>query len=158
MIIDENFDICSEDRLPVLLVRLTQLWRQRVDAELAHHGLSQAKWQTLAALSLHPEGMIQSELAEALGIEGPSLVAMVDRLSRDHWVERIACSNDRRCKIIRLTERAMPLIDDIRKASEGVYAALLEGATAEDLEVTERFLRKLRDKLAAEKQERKRRG
>ncbi|MFP4155013.1 MAG: MarR family winged helix-turn-helix transcriptional regulator [Halothiobacillaceae bacterium] len=158
MIIDENFDICSEDRLPVLLVRVTQLWRQRVDAELAHHGLSQAKWQTLATLSLHPEGMIQSELAETLGVEGPSLVAMIDRLSRDHWVERNACSSDRRCKIIRLTERAMPLIDDIRKISEKVYADLLDGTTADEMKVTEHFLRRLRDKLAAEKVRRKRRG
>ena len=153
-----EFDICAEDRIPVLLHRVDQLWRQLLDHELAHHGLSQAKWRTMAILSLYPEGLIQSELAEELGIEGPSLVAMVDRLSRDEWVERVQCGTDRRCKIIRLTERALPLIDEIRASAEKLYVRTFSevnvpGVRIEDVE---RFMIALRDRLYENLPERKR--
>ncbi len=152
------FDICAEDRVPVLLHRVDQLWRQLMDSELAHHGLSQAKWRTLAILSLYPDGLIQSELAEELGIEGPSLVAMVDRLSRDEWVERVQCGSDRRCKIIRLSERALPLIDEIRQSAEKLYArtfAELE-VPGVDIPDIERYFIALRDRLYENLPEKKR--
>ncbi|MFP4639936.1 MAG: MarR family winged helix-turn-helix transcriptional regulator [Guyparkeria sp.] len=152
------FDICAEDRVPVLLHRVDQLWRQLMDSELAHHGLSQAKWRTLAILSLYPDGLIQSELAEELGIEGPSLVAMIDRLSRDEWVERVQCGSDRRCKIIRLSDRALPLIDEIRESAEKLY-----GRTFAELDVPgvsipdiERYFIALRDRLYENLPEKKR--
>ncbi|MBN2872101.1 MAG: MarR family transcriptional regulator [Halothiobacillaceae bacterium] len=152
------FDICAEDRIPVLLHRVDQLWRQLLDLELAHHGLSQAKWRTMAILSLYPEGLIQSELAEELGIEGPSLVAMVDRLSRDEWVERVQCGSDRRCKIIRLTERALPLIDELRTGAEKLYARTFAEVDVPGVDIAdvERFMVALRDRLHDNLPERKR--
>lgn len=153
-----EFDICAEDRVPVLLHRVDQLWRQLLDHELAHHGLSQAKWRTMAILSLYPEGLIQSELAEELGIEGPSLVAMIDRLSRDEWVERVQCGTDRRCKIIRLTERSLPLIDEIRASAEKLYARTFAEIDVPGVSIpdVERFFIALRDRLFDNLPEKKR--
>ncbi len=155
---DLAFDICAEDRVPVLLHRVDQLWRQLMDNELAHHGLSQAKWRTMAILSLYPDGLIQSELAEELGIEGPSLVAMIDRLSRDEWVERVQCGTDRRCKIIRLTERALPLIDEIRSSAEKLYARTFAELDVPGVNIpdVERFFIALRERLYESLPDRKR--
>lgn len=144
---EPQLDICTENRMPVLMLRVTQLWRQLMDNELAHHGLSQAKWRTLAILAMHPDGMIQSELAEELGVEGPSLVAMLDRLSRDEWVERVHSETDRRCKIIQLTPRAWPLIDDIRQSSEKIYQRTIAKVTVAPLPLIEAFFLELRDRL-----------
>lgn len=153
-----SFDICAEDQLPLLLVRVTQLWRQLMDNELAGHGLSQAKWRTLATLSLYPDGLIQSELADELGIEGPSLVAMIDRLSRDQWVERVVSEVDRRCKIIRLTDHALPLIDDIRASAERIYLrtfAQVDASPQQQQEVKE-YMLALRERLYENLPEKKR--
>ncbi|WP_298218856.1 MarR family transcriptional regulator [Halothiobacillus sp.] len=151
-----EFDICTEDKMPVLMMRVTQLWRQLMDAELAHHGLSQAKWRTLAILALRPEGMIQSELADELGVEGPSLVAMLDRLSKDEWVERILSETDRRCKIIRLTPRAWPLIDEIRISSEKIFQRTIAKVDVAPLAVIEAFFIDLRERLYDDLPEKKR--
>lgn len=144
---DPVFDICAEDHLPILLIRVTQLWRQRMDADLADHGLSQAKWRTLAILAMFPDGLIQSELAEELGIEGPSLVAMIDRLSKDDWVERIPCGTDRRCKVIRLTQRAWPMIDEIRISSEKIYNHIFSAVDPGQIKIVEDFLIHVRERL-----------
>lgn len=149
-------DICAEDRMPILMLRVTQLWRQIMDNELAHHGLSQAKWRTLAILALHPDGMIQSELADELGIEGPSLVAMLDRLSKDNWVERKQCSTDRRCKIIHLTPRAWPLIDEIRQSSEKIYERTIARVGGVPIQQVEAFFIELRERLYDNLPEKKR--
>ncbi|MFA7522025.1 MAG: MarR family transcriptional regulator [Halothiobacillaceae bacterium] len=144
-----GFETCVEDALPVLLHRVDQLWRQLLDHELAHHGLSQAKWRTMAIVSMYPKGLIQSELAEELGVEGPSMVAMIDRLSRDEWVERIQCGTDRRCKIIRLTERALPLIDEIRASAEKLYARTFAEVDVPGMSINDarQFMLALRDQL-----------
>ncbi len=144
---DPVTDICGENRMPILMLRVTQLWRQLMDAELAHHGLSQAKWRTLAILSMYPQGMIQSELAEELGVEGPSLVAMLDRLSKDEWVARIQSDVDRRCKIIQLTPRAWPLIENIQQSSEKIYQRTIAKVEAAPLALIEAFFLELRDRL-----------
>lgn len=151
-----EFDICTEDRMPVLMMRVTQLWRQLIDAELSHHGLSQAKWRTLAILAMRPDGMIQSELADELGVEGPSLVAMLDRLSKDEWVERIPSETDRRCKIIRLTPRAWPLIDEIRASSEKIFQRTIAKVDVAPLSVIEAFFIDLRERLYDDLPEKKR--
>lgn len=151
-----ELDICAENRMPILMMRVTQLWRQLMDAELAHHGLSQAKWRTLAILALRPEGMIQSELADELGVEGPSLVAMLDRLSKDEWVERIHSETDRRCKIIRLTPRAWPLIEEIRISSEKIFQRTIAKVDVAPLSVIEAFFIDLRERLYNDLPEKKR--
>ncbi len=153
---DPQLNICVEDRMPILMLRVTQLWRQLMDTELAHHGLSQAKWRTLATLAMHPDGMIQSELADALGVEGPSLVAMLDRLSRDEWVKRVHSETDRRCKIIQLAPRAWPLIDEIRQSSEKIYQRTIAKVTVAPLPLIEAFFLELRDRLYDDLPEKKR--
>jgi MarR family transcriptional regulator, transcriptional regulator for hemolysin len=152
----QEFNTCIEDRMPVLMLRVTQLWRQLMDAELAHHGLSQAKWRTLAILAMRPEGLIQSELADELGVEGPSLVAMLDRLSKDEWVERIHSETDRRCKIIRLTPRALPLIEEIRISSDKIFQRTIAKVNVAPLSVIEAFLIELRERLYDDLPEKKR--
>ncbi len=151
-----EFDICAENQIPILMLRVTQLWRQLMDAELAHHGLSQAKWRTLAILAMHPQGMIQSELADELAVEGPSLVAMLDRLSKDEWVARIQSDVDRRCKIIQLTPRAWPLIEDIRQSSEKIYQRTIAKVDVAPLALIEAFFLELRDRLYEDLPEKKR--
>ena len=59
--------------------------------------------------------MTQSALAAELGIESPTLVRMLDRLSADGWVQRIPCPNDRRAYHVVLTDRTRGLCASIEQ-------------------------------------------
>lgn len=52
------------------------------------------------------EGLVQRELAERIGIEGPTLVRLLDAMERDGWVIRVPSPNDRRQKVVKVTPKA----------------------------------------------------
>ena len=54
------------------------------------------------------EGLTQNEIADRLGLEGASVVRLVDRLEREGYVERRAAS-DRRVKTIHTTPKGEAL-------------------------------------------------
>ncbi len=73
-----------------------------MNEELAAHGITSRQWEVLACIS-HDGELSQSELAERMHIEAPTLVGVLDRMERDGWIVRITDDNDRRRKLIRPT-------------------------------------------------------
>ncbi len=72
--------------LGVRLVGLGRRWRKTLDAQLAAEGLSDAVWTPLVHLHRLGDGISQTELAAAVGLDGSSLVrlaAIEDELLAD---------------------------------------------------------------------------
>jgi MarR family transcriptional regulator, transcriptional regulator for hemolysin len=59
---------------------------------------TEARWSALYHLSREPRGLIQSELAERMGIQGPTLVRLIDALEAQSLVRRCSTPEDRRAK------------------------------------------------------------
>jgi len=76
-----------------------------MNEELAAHGITSRQWEVLACIS-HDGELSQSELAERMHIEAPTLVGVLDRMERDGWIVRVTDDSDRRRKLIRPTPRA----------------------------------------------------
>jgi MarR family transcriptional regulator for hemolysin len=91
-----------------LVGQVARRWRALVDVRLKEYGLTEATWRPLLHLSKFEEAPRQTDLAESLSIEGPSLVRLLDTLERDGYILRCADS-DRRTKTIRLTPRGETL-------------------------------------------------
>src|SRR5689334_7147394 len=99
--------------LGLLLVRLARIWRRRVDEALAEHEISEAMAHPLRMLSRAGKGVRQGVLAEELGIEGPSLVRIIDLLAAEGLVERQEDRTDRRAKVLQITPRGEAKVADI---------------------------------------------
>lgn len=76
-----------------------------MNEELTQHGITSRQWEVLACIS-HEGELSQTELAERMFIEAPTLVGVLDRMERDGWIVRVTDETDRRRKLIRPTERA----------------------------------------------------
>src|SRR5258706_7557384 len=87
----------------LLITRLGRLWRREVDQAVAAHGLSQATAIPLVVLSRRGKSVRQCVLAEEMGIEGPSLVRLIDLLQAEGLVERREDPTDRRGKRVHLS-------------------------------------------------------
>ena len=86
------------------LMVLSRAYRGAADKALADYGLSQATaWPVILAGRLG-DGVRQGALAEALGVEGPSLVRVLDQLVAAGLMERREDPHDRRAKTLHLTE------------------------------------------------------
>lgn len=107
------------------LVGVGRRWRQTLDARLAQQGLSDAVWTSLMHLHRLGNGISQSELAASVGIEGSSLVRLLDTLVAQGLVERQPHATDRRIKQLYLTEAGSHSVSTIRLHLERIEEALL---------------------------------
>jgi MarR family transcriptional regulator for hemolysin len=115
------------------LLELSNRWRRAIDAELRPLGLSQATWRTLVFVSYGGNGFLQKDLAYRLGIEGPSLVPLLDTLEAGGLIERRVAATDRRGKTVHLTEEGKKTIRRIQTIADQVQKSLLKGISAADL-------------------------
>lgn len=110
-----------------------RLWRYALDQRLQPFGLSQAKWQVLLRLS-QEDGLIQKDLATRCGIEAPTLVGLLDRMTEDGWITRRESNADRRSKTVHLTAKAQEGIKQIRTTAAALRRELLAGIAPKDVE------------------------
>lgn len=120
----------------LLISRLARLWRREADQALADHGLSQATALPLMVLSRRGKCVRQGVLAEEMGIEGPSLVRLIDLLQAEGLVERREDPTDRRAKTLHLTSTGEAKAEEINRVLRRVRADLLKDIEASDLAVT----------------------
>jgi len=131
------------DEIGFLIRRIGRLWRRESDQALADHGLSQATALPLVVLSRWGKCARQGVLAEEMGIEGPSLVRLIDLLQAEGLVERREDPTDRRAKMLHLTAIGETKADEINRVLRRVRAYLLKDLSSEDLAVTFEALRSI---------------
>ena len=101
--------------------------------QLKRIGQTQARWEALFWISVSGDAATQSELAERMGVEGPTLVRMLNRLEQEGLVERLETPTDRRAKTIRLTLRAETIISDIVGLSGPFRDEILQDVSPEEI-------------------------
>ncbi|MBI4384047.1 MAG: MarR family transcriptional regulator [Nitrospinae bacterium] len=135
------------ERLGLAIGEVYRSWKAKLNERLRPLGLSQAKWFTLLHLSRFPEGIIQKDLANRIGVEGPTLVRLLDRLERDGWVLRKNSKTDRRSKIIYLTRKAQPTLGEIHKIVTVLREEILSEIPDGELKTTLGVMLKIKGKI-----------
>jgi len=146
MLTNLGIPMSDEDTLGPLLHGTARAWRLKLDERLKPMGMSQAKWRTLLHLSIAPGTLTQTEIAERLGIEEPSLATLLHRLENEGWIARKSSPRDRRCKMVLLGRRAQNVISEISAAAEELRHELLEDISAADLRTCIRVLTQIQEK------------
>jgi len=129
-----------------LLHGTARAWRQKLDERLKPMGLSQAKWRTLLHLSLARDALTQAEIAGRLGVEEPTVVALLHRLEKEGWITRRNSTRDRRCKMVLLGRRAQRVITRINATADELRHELLAEIPASELETCIKVLTRVRQK------------
>ena len=134
-----------EERFADALHGTARSWRQAIDRRLKNLGMSQASWMTIAVASKARVPLSQSELADRLGVEGATMVAMVDRLAKAGFVVRQPCPNDRRINRVVLTESGNRLFETVRTEAAAVRRELLATIDPSKLAVATELLETLQE-------------
>jgi MarR family transcriptional regulator for hemolysin len=123
-----------EERFANALHGTARAWRQAIDRRLKYLGVSQASWMTIAVAAKAHQPLSQSELADKLGVEGATMVAMVDRLVKAGLVRREPSTADRRIKRVVITEAGHRLVDTVKTEAAAVRKELLSQMDPKKLE------------------------
>lgn len=132
--------------LGLLLHETARVWRTKLDQRLRPLGLSMGKWTTLVHLAKGGDKLTQNEVANRVGVEGPTLAGILDRLEGDGWVKRKASTADRRCKTVHLQQRSVAVLDEIYETARQFRTELFAGIPKSDLETCARVLSQIRDR------------
>jgi MarR family transcriptional regulator, transcriptional regulator for hemolysin len=116
-----------------LLNDVARLLRTVYDRRIRELGLTRAQWWVLTHL-FRADGITQTELAEVLEIEKPTLGRLLDRLESKGWVRRTHDARDRRIWRVRLTKEVEPALRTMRRIAAQLRRDALSGLSAAERE------------------------
>jgi MarR family transcriptional regulator, transcriptional regulator for hemolysin len=128
------------ERFSDALHSTSRSWRQAVDRRLKYLGVSQASWMTIAIAAKARSPLSQSELADKLGVEGATMVAMIDRLVKAGLVIREASTTDRRVKRIVLTAAGLRIYEKVKTEAAALRSELLANTDQKKLQLATELL------------------
>jgi DNA-binding MarR family transcriptional regulator len=114
-----------------LMADASRLFRRAFDAEARSIGVTGQQWRVLAALARHP-GAKQGQVADLMEVEPITLSRMIDRLQDAGLVERRADPADRRAWCLHLTDKALPVVDDMRVIATNLLGTALDGFSPDE--------------------------
>ncbi|MCV9909283.1 MarR family transcriptional regulator [Brucella sp. HL-2] len=107
--------------------------RNLFDSRVRERGLTLARARVLLLLA-EQRDWNQRELADALEIEHPSVVRLLDGLEKQGLIYRAAVEGDRRAKRIELTDEAQAQVKQLQDVTQAIRAELLQRIDQKSLE------------------------
>jgi DNA-binding MarR family transcriptional regulator len=111
-------------------------------------GISLARFDYLAQLHRHPQGLKMNALSRYLMVTGGNVTGLTDELDREGWVVRVASPNDRRAYLVRLTPSGREEFERMAAEHERWVVDLFGGLSRHEQAGLTDLLAKLRLHLA----------
>jgi MarR family transcriptional regulator, transcriptional regulator for hemolysin len=116
-----------------LLTDVARLMRTIYDRRVRSLGLTRSQWWVLNHL-YRGDGVTQTELADILEIEKPTLGRLLERLEAKGWVRREADARDGRVWRVYLTDEVEPAMHTLRAVAAELRRDALAGLDAAERE------------------------
>ncbi|ROL76942.1 MarR family transcriptional regulator [Pseudomonas protegens] len=123
------------------MVVASRHWRRICQTTLVNFGISEACAVPLLMIGRLGEGVRQVTVAQAAGMESPSLVRLLDQLCSAGYVCRSEDPHDRRAKCLSLTDSGRELVQAVESELVRLRHEVLEGISSADLEAALRVIR-----------------
>jgi len=132
-------------RIWLRLLTCTQLIEREVRSRLRHEfATTLPRFDLMAQLERHPEGLKMNALSELLMVTGGNVTAIVDQLEKEGLVERLEEPADRRAFRISLTRAGEKSFAEMARAHEAWVVELLAGMSRRDQDELLKLLAKLK--------------
>ncbi|MES3034774.1 MAG: MarR family transcriptional regulator [Gemmatimonadota bacterium] len=112
-------------------------------------GITLARFDFMAQLHRHPDGLTMSVLSRYLMVTGGNVTGLADELEKEGLVERIADPSDRRTSRVLLTKKGRRLFDGLAAQHESWVMSIFGGMPKAEMTQLYDLLGRLRVQLAA---------
>ncbi len=127
------------------LLTCTQMIERRVRSRLrSRFATTLPRFDLMAQLERHPEGLKMNELSRLLMVTGGNVTAIVDQLEKEGLVERLDEPADRRAFRVRLTRSGERSFAEMARAHEEWVVELFGGMSRREQEDLLRLLAKVK--------------
>ncbi|SFK53350.1 MarR family winged helix-turn-helix transcriptional regulator [Lysobacter sp. cf310] len=116
-----------------LIGQVNRAFARIVDGPLRELGFAIGQLPVLVSLK-KVEALSQAELARLAQVEQPSMAQLLNRMERDGWVRRVPDPNDKRSRLISLTDRASERMPRAKAVMDATSRQALAGFSAKEKE------------------------
>jgi DNA-binding MarR family transcriptional regulator len=144
-------DLPAQPLIGLLLRLVYQQYSQDIDAALREAGFDDIRPSAANVFPfVPPKGITVSDLAELARVRKQTMAQAVDQLERTGYVERRPNPDDRRSRLVCLTERGMSVPPVTHAAAERVEQRWAQLTSNEELETLRAGLLRLLTKLRSQ--------
>jgi DNA-binding MarR family transcriptional regulator len=146
--VDREFIARRDDhsalRIWLRLLTCTQLIERRVRSGLREQfATTLPRFDLMAQLERHPEGLKMGELSRMLMVTGGNITAIVDQLEKEGLVERLDAA-DRRAWLVRLTSSGKKNFAEMARTHEEWVVEMLSGLSKREQDELLKLLAKVK--------------
>jgi MarR family transcriptional regulator, organic hydroperoxide resistance regulator len=132
-----------------LIIQVARAHRATALSHLSKLGLHPGQEIILMQL-LRQDGQSQTQLAEKLGVQAPTVTKMLQRLEVGDFVERCPSSQDNRVTLVYLSQKGRSLEQPLHEAWAALEQQAGLGLNKAEHETLRKLLERLRTNLAGE--------
>ena len=124
-----------QNSIGFLINRTTKGYIKALDSQLREKvGVTIGQWKVVVMLA-DQNGLTQKEIADRLGLDGATLIPIIDKMEEEGLVVRKVDSRDRRNNRIYRTDRADTLWDTMVQCASDVKEISLKGIPDENIKI-----------------------
>ena len=139
-----------ENSIGFIVNRSAKMFVKALDTELRERvGVTFGQWKVIVML-VNENGSTQKEIADRLGLEGPTLIPIIDKMEEERLVVRKVDPVDRRNNRIYRTEKADELWDKMIECALKIREVSLRGIPEQNINVMRKVLEKISQNLRME--------
>ena len=136
-----------ENSMGFVVNTTAKAFQRSFDIELRKNvGVSLSQWRVVGTLVLQP-GLTQKEIADKVGVEGATLVPIIDKMEKEGLLKRKLDSSDRRINRIYLTTKADSLWESMIECALRIRKSSTKNISESDIQITLETLRKISKNL-----------
>jgi MarR family transcriptional regulator, transcriptional regulator for hemolysin len=136
-----------ENSVGFIVNSTAKAFQKALDSELRKKvGVTISQWRVVGILALQP-GLTQKEIADKVGIEGATLVPLIDKMEKDGLLKRKPDSKDRRVNRIYLTTKADSLWNSMTECALRIRKVSTKDISEDQLKNTLETLRRISKNL-----------
>lgn len=122
-----------KDRVALLIKRTSLVIEKLSNQALAPYDLSHTQYKIMMMLYRNPDMSIrQIDIEEKFSLTNPSVSGIIQNLEKKGLVRRVQNPEDKRSKLVCLTEKAFALKDELDQLGETLEKKVTEGLNEEE--------------------------
>lgn len=122
-----------KDRVAILIKKTALVIEKLSNQVLAHYDLSHTQYKIMMMLYRNSDRAIrQTDIEEKFSLTNPTVTGIIQNLEKKHLVERVQNPEDKRSKLVCLTERAFSVRDELNLLGEALEEQVTEGLSEEE--------------------------
>lgn len=122
-----------KDRVAILIKKTALVIEKLSNQVLAPYELSHTQYKIMMVLYCNSDKTIrQTDIEERFSLTNPTVTGIIQNLEKKGLVQRVQNPNDRRSKLLCLTEHAIEIKDELRALGEKLETLITDNLTEKE--------------------------